>query len=289
VAIRSSKPKANSGQDGSEWIELFASEQISSTRTLADRVSEALMRKIVGEELPAGAQLPSEQMMASSFGVSRTVVREAVSRLKSEGLIDTRQGRGAFVRTDRSDVPFRVGIDVENPLPSLLHILELRLGLDAEIAALAAVRRSRDQLTAVQRALVEIDRASEAGRDAVAEDMEFHLSIAQATKNPLFFDLIRFLSASFYSGIAVTRANENRSAALAKQTRVEHEAIAKAISKRDPLAAASAARAHIEKASKRLLSADADFWKGKAVQAVRRSTSHTPSSSKASNTPKAFR
>jgi GntR family transcriptional repressor for pyruvate dehydrogenase complex len=119
--------------------------------------------------------------------------------------------------------------------------------------------------------------------------MEFHLSIAQATKNPLFFDLIRFLSASFYSGIAVTRANENRSVALSKQTRIEHEAIAKAISKRDPLAAASAARAHIEKASKRLLSADADFWKGKAVQAVRRSTSHTPSSSKASRTPKAFR
>ena len=87
--------------------------------------------------------------------------------------------------------------------------------MDAEIAALAAVRRSRDQMTAVQRTLVEIDRASEAGRDAVAEDMEFHLSIAQATKNPFFFDLIRFLSASFYSGIAVTRANENRSAALA--------------------------------------------------------------------------
>jgi GntR family transcriptional repressor for pyruvate dehydrogenase complex len=282
VAIRSSKPKPNSVPAGPGWIELFASEQISSTRTLADRVFEALMRKIVGEELPAGAQLPPEQMMASSFGVSRTVVREAISRLKSEGLIDTRQGRGAFVRTDRSDVPFRVGIDVENPLPSLLHILELRLGLDAEIAALAAVRRSRDQMAAVQRALMEIDRASEAGRDAVAEDMEFHLSIAQATKNPLFFDLIRFLGASFYSGIAVTRANENRAASLARQTRIEHEAIAKAILKRDPLAAASAARAHIEKASKRLLSADADFWKGKAVQAVQRSSTYRPVSSKSS-------
>ncbi len=280
MAIRSSKPKANSAREGSEWIELFAAEQISSTRTLADRVSEALMRKIVGEELPAGAQLPSEQMMASSFGVSRTVVREAISRLKSEGLIDTRQGRGAFVRTDRTDVPFRVGIDVANPLPSLLYILELRLGLDAEIAALAAIRRSRDQMAAVQRALVEIDRASAAGRDAVAEDMEFHLSIAQATQNPLFFDLIRFLGASFYSGIAITRANEDRAAPLAKQTRIEHEAIAKAISKRDPLAAAAAARAHIEKASKRLLSADADFWKNKAVQAVRRSSSCTPANSR---------
>jgi len=282
VVNRSSKPKVNSTRAVSDWTELFAAEQISSTRTLADRVSEALMRKIVGDELPAGAQLPSEQMMANSFGVSRTVVREAISRLKSEGLIDTRQGRGAFVRTDRSDVPFRVGIDVENPLPSLLHILELRRGLDAEIAALAAMRRSRDQMAAIQRALVEIDRASEAGRDAVAEDMGFHLSIAQASKNPLFFDLIRFLGASFYSGIAVTRANEGRAVSLAKQTRIEHEAIAKAILKREPLAAATAARVHIEKASKRLLSADAEFWKGKAVQAVRSSSSYNSSSHKPS-------
>jgi DNA-binding FadR family transcriptional regulator len=110
--------------------------------------------------------------------------------------------------------------------------------------------------------------------------MEFHLSIPQATKNPLFFHLIRFVGASFYSGIAVTRANENRAASLARQTRIEHEAIATAILKKDPLAAASAARAHIEKASKRLLSADADFWKAKAAQVVQRSNAYTSASGK---------
>jgi len=271
MAILSLKTKTDSGREGSDWIALFAAEQISSTRTLADRVSEALMRKIVGEELPAGVQLPSEQMMAVSFGVSRTVVREAISRLKSEGLIDTRQGRGAFVRTDRTDVPLRLGIDATKPLASLLNILELRLGLDTEIATLAAVRRTRDQMTAIQRALREIDRASDAGGDAVAEDLEFHLAIAQGTQNPLFFQLIRFLGGSFYSGIAVTRANEGRAEELAKETRSEHRAIATAISKRDSNAAAIAARTHIVNASKRLLSADADFWKTKAVQAVSKS------------------
>jgi GntR family transcriptional repressor for pyruvate dehydrogenase complex len=248
----------------------FAPEQMSSTRTLADRVTEALMRKIAGEELPAGAQLPSEQMMAESFGVSRTVIREAVSRLKSEGLIDTRQGRGAFVRIDRTDVPFRIGIDPKNPLPSLLHILELRLGLDAEIAAVAAIRRRRDQMSGIQRALANIEKASKAGRDAVAEDLKFHLSIAEATRNPFFFELIQFLGGAFYSAIAVTRANEGRLEALSKQARIEHEAIAQAIEDRDPQAAAAAARAHIEKASQRLLSADAEFWKSKAAQVVRR-------------------
>ena len=260
----------NSNKPAKDLAHLFAGEQMESSRTLADRVTESLMRKIVGEELPAGTQLPSEQVLAQSFAVSRTVIREAISRLKSEGLVDTKQGRGAFVRRDRSEVPFRVGIDPENPRTSLLHILELRLGLDAEIAAVAAVRRTRDQMTAIQKALAAIDEASEQGGDAVAEDMEFHLSIAQATRNPMFFDLIRFLGAAFYGGIAVTRANERRMEALAKQTRIEHAAIADAILKRDASAAASAARTHIEKASKRLTSADADFWNSNAIQAVRR-------------------
>lgn len=266
--------KTKKSLEGTETqpVALFTPEQMSSTRTLADRVTEALMRKITSEELPAGAQLPSEQMMAESFGVSRTVIREAVSRLKSEGLIDSRQGRGAFVRIDRTNVPFRIGIDPKNPLPSLLHILELRLGLDAEIAAVAAIRRRRDQMSAIMRALANIEKASKAGRDAVAEDLKFHLSIAEATRNPFFFELIQFLGGAFYSAIAVTRANENRLEALSKQTRIEHEAIAQAIEDRDPQAAAAAAREHIEKASQRLLSADAEFWKSKVAQVVRRPT-----------------
>jgi DNA-binding FadR family transcriptional regulator len=266
------KARAKRADDNeAEIIRLFASEQIESTRTLADRVTEALMRKIVGEELPAGSQLPSEQMMAQSFGVSRTVIRESISRLKSEGLIDTKQGRGAFVRTDRTDVPLRIGINAEKPQTSLLHILELRLGLDAEIASLAAVRRTRDQMSTIERTLRAIDEASAKGGDAVAEDMEFHLAIAQATQNPFFFELIRFLGSAFYSGIAVTRANEGRLEALAKQTRAEHQAIMRAIMKRDAKAASIAARRHIEKASKRLLSADAEFWSDKAIQVMRKS------------------
>jgi len=251
-----------------EVARIFAAEQIESTRTLADRVTEALMRKIVSEELVAGSQLPSEQMIAQSFGVSRTVIREAISRLKSEGLVDTRQGKGAFVRTDRSDVPLRIGMNRKDPRTSLLHIFELRLGLDAEIASLAAMRRTRDQMVEIEKALQAIHEASDAGRDAVAEDMEFHLAIAQATQNPFFFELIRFLGGTFHSGIAITRANEGRFETLAKQTRVEHETIMRAIQQRDAKAASVAARRHIEKASKRLMSADAAFWNDKVMQVM---------------------
>jgi DNA-binding FadR family transcriptional regulator len=238
---------------------VFSPQPITSNKTLADQVTGALMDKIRGNEF-ADSQLPSEQAMAEGFGVSRTVIREAISRLKAEGLIDTRQGRGAFVRTDRLDVPFRIDLDSKDLLGSLLHIIELRRGLDAEIAFLAARRRKRDQMTAIRRALSDIEKASKAGRDAADEDLAFHLSIAQATGNPLFLELLRFLNQFLYNAIRVTRANEGRRVEFSEQARVEHMAIASAIERQDPEAAAIAAKTHMINAAVRIKSADAEFW-----------------------------
>jgi DNA-binding FadR family transcriptional regulator len=238
---------------------VFSPQPITGTKTLADQVTEALTQKIVGNEFP-GSQLPSEQAMAEGFGVSRTVIREAVSRLKAGGLIDTRQGRGAFVRTDRLDVPFRIDLNSEDLLGSLLHIIELRRGLDAEIAFLAATRRKREQMSAIRRALADIEKASKAGRDAAAEDLAFHLSIARATGNPLFLELLRFLNQFLYVAIRVTRANEDMRVEYSEQTRVEHMAIAGAIERQDPEAAATAAKIHMINAAVRIKSADAEFW-----------------------------
>ncbi len=238
---------------------VFSPQPITGNKTLADQVTDALINKIVGNEF-ANSQLPSEQAMAEGFGVSRTVIREAISRLKAEGLIDTRQGRGAFIRTDRLDVPFRIDLNSTDLLGSLLHIIELRRGLDAEIAYLAATRRKREQMAAIRRALTEIERASKAGRDAAAEDLTFHLSIAQATGNPIFLELLKFLNQFLYIAIRVTRANEDQRVEYSEQTRVEHMAIASAIERQDPEAAATAAKTHMINAAVRIKSADAEFW-----------------------------
>lgn len=240
-------------------VAMFTPQPITGNRTLADQVTEALSSKILANEF-ADSQLPSEQSMAEGFGVSRTVIREAVSRLKAGGLIDTRQGRGAFVRSDRLDVPFRIDLNSKDLLGSLLHIIELRRGLDAEIASLAATRRKRDQMASIRRALAEIGRASKAGRDAAAEDLSFHLSIARATGNPLFLELLQFLNQFLYIAIRVTRANEDKRLEFSEQTRVEHLAIAGAIERQDPEAAATAAKIHMINAAERIKSADADFW-----------------------------
>ncbi len=251
AAIGSKRPTASGAA--------FSPQPITGNKTLADQVTEALIHKIRGNEF-ADSQLPSEQAMAEGFGVSRTVIREAISRLKAEGLIDTRQGRGAFVRTDRLDVPFRIDLNSADLLGSLLHIIELRRGLDAEIAFLAASRRKRDQMASIRRALADIERASKAGQDAAAEDLAFHLSIAQATSNPLFLELLRFLNQFLYIAIRVTRANEDQRVEFSEQTRVEHMAIAAAIERQDPEAAATAAKTHMINAAVRIKSADAEFW-----------------------------
>ncbi len=237
----------------------FAAQPITGNKTLADQVAEALTAKIQANGF-SDSHLPSEQAMAEGFGVSRTVIREAVSRLKAEGFIDTRQGRGAYVRNDRLDVPFRIDLNSKDLLGSLLHIIELRRGLDAEIAFLAATRRKRDQMVAIRRALAEIEKASKAGRDAAAEDLAFHLSIARATGNPIFLELLRFLNQFLYIAIRVTRANEDKRLEFSEQTRVEHMAIAGAIERQDPEAAATAAKIQMINAAVRIKSADADFW-----------------------------
>jgi len=115
-------------------------------------------------------------------------------------------------------------------------------------------------MTAIRRALTDIEKASKAGRDAAAEDLAFHLSIARATGNPIFLELLRFLNQFLYIAIRVTRANEDMRVEYSEQTRVEHMAIAGAIERQDPEAAATAAKIHMINAAVRIKSADAEFW-----------------------------
>src|SRR3546814_4520054 len=91
------------------------------------------------------ARLPSEIDMAQRFSVSRTVIREAISRLKSEGLVGTRQGSGTRVLEPSVATPFRLNIDPNDSLQAVLRVIELRRGIEGEMAALAAERRTEVQ------------------------------------------------------------------------------------------------------------------------------------------------
>jgi GntR family transcriptional repressor for pyruvate dehydrogenase complex len=228
--------------------------------TLTDKVAEALVRLIRGGEYADGSRLPSEKEMAERFGVSRTVIREAVSRLKSEGLVESFQGKGVFVRRTSADVPFRIDQGATDSVRSVLHIVELRKGIEAEAAALAAARRSEGELKEIQRALRELERHAHGGEGGVAADKAFHRAIAQATGNPHLLSLWDFIGQFLGSAIRLTRAYEAQHPKLIGQVRREHGAVADAIARRDPEAARTAARRHLEMVAIRIASADRSFW-----------------------------
>ncbi len=213
---------------------------------LTDQISEAITSRIAKGRLTAGSRLPTEQDLSAEFGVSRTVVREAISRLKSEGLVMTRQGAGAFVAENQLGIPFRIEPDSVDSFASTIEILELRLAVESEAAALAAERASRGQLQAMRSALEAVRAAFERGDDGVDEDLAFHRAIAQAANNSRYVDLAGFLERYVRHQIQVTGGKIARASRIT-QTQREHEKIYQAIAARDADAARAAAREHFRK------------------------------------------
>ena len=117
---------------------------LGAPRSLSAEVVDRLAEQIMSGKLPAGAKLPSEQEMMRGMGVSRTVVREAVAALRARGLVITRQGAGAFVDRAASRQPYVIDPDGLGSLDSVLDILELRMAVESEAAAIASERATGD-------------------------------------------------------------------------------------------------------------------------------------------------
>jgi DNA-binding FadR family transcriptional regulator len=237
--------------------------------TLGSRVAEALLNKIRCDDLAPGTRLPSEQAMAQHFGVSRTVVREAIAVLKADGLLETRKGSGAFVR--KPELAHAATSDrlTEQSIQSLLNLIEVRRGLESETAALAAVRRTPGQLAEIEHALRRIEEAVAAGSDGVEEDARFHLSIAEATGNPYWMRFVEMFAQPIRSAVKVTRANEARREDFSRQVLAEHEKIVSAIAAGDAELARAAAAEHMEHAARRVREADREFWRGSGGELAR--------------------
>jgi GntR family transcriptional regulator, transcriptional repressor for pyruvate dehydrogenase complex len=220
---------------------------------LSDRLAALLGERIAAGTWRPGERLPTEQQLALTHGVSRTVVREAVHQLRSRGVVVSRQGSGVFVAAEPFNQPLQFDPAVLDSVQSVVHVVEVRRVLEAEIAALAAERASRAQLAAMRRALKAIDAAAAAGHDGVAEDLAFHRAIGEATGNPQFRLLLGFLEQYLREGMRITRGNEARRRDFIEAVRIEHRAIVDAIAARDPAAARRRAREHMVHSERRLV------------------------------------
>lgn len=226
---------------------------LAATQSLRERLIAHLSDEIVGGRLTAGEKLPTEQEMAASFGVSRTVVREAVAALRSEGLVITRQGQGAFVNADRQNRPFRIDSERLESVQDLLHVVELRLAVEVEAAGLAAERARPPQITAIRQRLTEFRHAMALDQSAVGEDFAFHRAIAEASGNPRFAQFLEYLGHLIIPRwtLRESERREERSAYLAILLE-EHEALLGAIAKRNVAGAREAARLHLTNGRERM-------------------------------------
>jgi DNA-binding FadR family transcriptional regulator len=216
-------------------------------RNLTEEVVARIAVEIRSGRLAPGARLPTEQELTEAMGVSRTVVREAVAALRAEGLVTTRQGSGAFVAADATRVPFRIDPEGLSSITDVLEVMELRLAIEVEAAALAAERITRDGLAPIAQALRAIEAAIERGEGAVNEDFAFHRAIAQAAGNPRFGELLEYLGRHVIprQSIRVSLATPQEKRQYLERIQKEHGRIHEAIAAGHPGEARRAMRTHL--------------------------------------------
>ncbi|PLC50196.1 GntR family transcriptional regulator [Pollutimonas subterranea] len=226
---------------------------LSPTQSLTTPIAAWLKDEIEQQRLTPGSKLPSEKQLCEQFSVSRSVIREAVSQLKSEGLVSAQQGRGVFVNERGSRQSFRLDPTRLDDEEDVGYVIELLIAIEVAAARLAALRHTLDDLKKIKRALVGMEYAIVHEQLGDAEDYAFHQAIVDAAHNPHFITLNEYLEQHIRRLIRKARSNTaQQHQGLVECVQEEHHAIVRAIEARDPDAAASAAEAHLRNAAQRL-------------------------------------
>ncbi len=218
-----------------------------------DEIAHSLGALIQNGGLTAGDRLPTETDIGTRFNVSRTVVREALSKMQAAALVETRHGIGTFV-LDPPAGNFHLSAHNFATINDVISVLELRISLETEAAGLAAQRRNASNIGAIQNALTAFEIALHSDSDAVPSDFDFHLEVARATGNRHFADLMNYLGTRI---IPRTRLDTPHSApegrlSYLQRVHAEHESIFNAIRNQDPDAARAAMRTHLSNSRDRL-------------------------------------
>jgi GntR family transcriptional repressor for pyruvate dehydrogenase complex len=217
---------------------------------LSGGIYEQIFERIVAGEFPINARLPSETELARSCGASRPVVREALARLREDGIIVSRQGSGSYVKR-RPDAALLRFVPI-NSIADVQRGFEFRAGLEGAAAALAARRWEDEDIAEIRRALAALDRCIANGELGVDADVHFHRAIAQATHNPYHIAVQETLQAHTAFGMNLTRNLSLRNAARLRLVQNEHVAIVAAIEARNAARARAAMERHIENARRRM-------------------------------------
>jgi DNA-binding FadR family transcriptional regulator len=207
---------------------------------LAEQAADALLARIRAGEWQLGHRLPGEVMLSAQLGVGRSTVREAIRGLAGRGVLESRQGAGVFVTSldpaqDWEAVLARAGV---------LAVIEARIAIESEAAALAAQRRTAADLRGLRQTLLARARTDDSLEDHVDADMAFHRAVVAASRNDVLVELFdAFVPRIHRAMVAMLRVSPVPSE---DADHASHEALFDAIRARQPAVAAHASRSHLE-------------------------------------------
>jgi GntR family transcriptional regulator, transcriptional repressor for pyruvate dehydrogenase complex len=228
-------------------------QRASTDRTRVDEAYLHILALITEGSLVGGERLPSEGELATSIGVSRPVIRQALSRLQYAGIVKVRWGAGTFVQDAARAASGGPSFGPIQSLDEVRHVYVFRSTLEGDAAGLAAEQRLADPLAAAHRALAKLEKSLSTSNEAKEADLEFHLAITAACGNPFFLRVLRSIQQSVEFSIGLTRTlslTHPQERRLLVQA--EHVAVLEAVEAGDPERARIAMRTHLGNACRRL-------------------------------------
>jgi len=213
---------------------------------ISDQVFEQLKELIFRGKLKPGDQLMPERDMADSMNVSRTTIRNAINRLVTMRLVEHKQGKGTFVSTPdpKKGNPFAAAMNTQNA--SIYDLLEVRMGLECNAAALAAERADLSDIQSIEQSISEMEKKIAGGHLGSRADISFHMAIAYATQNPLHIQVMKTFYDYLSHGIMESLQFLYEDPENINEILNQHKNILKAIVAHNPKDAYKAMHYHIE-------------------------------------------
>lgn len=243
-----------------EFRSVSTAEARSPRLSLTEQVGRDLLARIEGGTLQPGDRLPTERELMAQYGVSRTVIREAMSSLRAAGRLETQQGRGAFILGGPPpERGFQLNDVARATLDEVLALLEIRLALETEAAGLAAERHRPEQASELKALAESFAHAGDDPAAAAAQDRAFHLGIATLSGNGHFAPLLCGLSPHLLprERIDLLQGDPHGQRAYHRRLEREHMRIVDAITRKDVEGSRAAMRAHLLSSRERLRQARA--------------------------------
>jgi GntR family transcriptional repressor for pyruvate dehydrogenase complex len=209
-------------------------------KLLAAQVEEELMNYILHEPVEIGEKIPNEYELAERFGVGRSTIRETIKSLVTKGILEVRRGSGTYVISKNTFEEDPLGLaKFKDKYKLALELLEVRLMLEPEIAALASNYATKEEKEELFRLCQETEQIYRSGKNHTSKDIEFHTCIAKCSRNRV----VELLQPIIQTAIATFVNLTNRQ--LLDETIETHQAVTRAILEGDPVGARCAMIMHL--------------------------------------------